>query len=84
MPDRREEEDEKEVTNPFVAIHRAVWRTVSGTAQSLRRQAPGARMIGEFAVKHVVSEAQKKMGGAEQAPPSTRPTDGTPTDEPGP
>lgn len=41
-------------------------------------------MIGEFAVKHVVSEAQKKMGGAEQAPPSTRPTDGTPADEPGP
>lgn len=62
MPHRREEEIE-EVTNPFVAVHRAVWKSLSDTVQSLRGQAPGARMVGEFAVKHVVNEAQKKMRG---------------------
>jgi hypothetical protein len=66
VPDRGEKEVEEEVTNPFVSVHRAVWRSVSDTVRSFRRQAPGARMIGEFAVKHVVNEAQKKFGGGDE------------------
>lgn len=57
------------MTNPLVSVHRAFWRSVSGTVQSIRRQAPGARMIGEFAVKHVISEANKRLGGDDHTGP---------------
>jgi len=63
------EEEVKEVTNPLVSIHRNLWRTVNNTVHSLRRQAPGARMVGEFAVKHAVSEAQRKLSS--NNPPTT-------------
>lgn len=66
------EEEIKEVTNPLVSAHRHFWRTVNNTVQSLRRQAPGARMVGEFAVKHAVSEAQRKLA------PNNTPTSDTP------
>lgn len=55
------EEEKEEVTNPFVRLHQHVWRTVGHTVESLRRQAPGARMIGEFAVKHAATEAQRRL-----------------------
>lgn len=42
-------------------LHRHVWQTIGSTVESLRRQAPGARMIGEFAVKHAANEAQKRL-----------------------
>ena len=39
----------------------AIVRKVSATISDLRRQAPGAKMVGEFAVKHVANEATKKI-----------------------
>ncbi len=59
------------MTNLFVSVHRAVWRSVSDTVRSIRRQAPGARMVGEFAVKHVVNEAHKKLNGGDHVHPSS-------------
>lgn len=59
------------MTHPLLAFHRAVVKSVSDTVQSLRRQAPGARMIGEFAVKHVANEANKKLRGTSNASDAT-------------
>jgi hypothetical protein len=36
-----------------------VFKQSADVVSSLRRQAPAARMIGEFAVKHLVNEAEK-------------------------
>lgn len=55
------EEEKEEVSNPLVRIHQHVWKTIGNTVESLRRQAPGARMIGEFAVKHAANEAQRRL-----------------------
>lgn len=61
MPSGFEEEDQEEVSNPLLRLHRHIWKTVGSTIDSLRQQAPGARMIGEFAVKHAANEAQKRL-----------------------
>jgi len=55
------QEEKEEVSNPLLRIHQHVWRTIGNSVESLRRQAPGARMIGEFAVKHAVNEAQRRI-----------------------
>lgn len=73
MPDRGEEEVE-EVTNPLVSIHRAVWKSLSERVASVRRQAPGARMVGEFAVKQAVKEAQRKVAPKAPAAPASAET----------
>lgn len=36
-------------------------RRVNAFVGSLRRQAPGARMVGEFAVKHATNEVKKRV-----------------------
>lgn len=66
------EEEKEEVSNQFLRLHRHVWRTIGSTVESLRRQAPGARMIGEFAVKHAVNEAQRRVQPQNK---STQPSD---------
>ena len=55
------EEEKEKVSNPLLRLHNHVWKTIGSTVESLRRQAPGARMIGEFAVKHAAAEAQKRL-----------------------
>jgi hypothetical protein len=49
------------VTNPLLSIHRAVWRKINQTMSDMKKQAPAARMVGEFAVKHVANEANKNI-----------------------
>lgn len=39
-------------------IHEAIKKT-SDVAMSIQRQAPAARMVGEFAVKQVIKELEK-------------------------
>ena len=43
----------------FNQIVFAAWKKSNHVATSLHRQAPGARMIGEFAVKQFAKEAEK-------------------------
>ncbi|CAB4668678.1 unannotated protein [freshwater metagenome] len=43
----------------FEHLASAAWKKSSEVASSLQRQAPGARMIGEFAVKQATKEAEK-------------------------
>lgn len=55
---------------------REVGEKIISFVQSLRRQAPAARMIGEFAVKQAAKEANKRIAGlsspsTEAAQPST-------------
>ena len=57
MPDVRKVAET--VTAPIVVLHRAILSTVS----SLRRQAPGARMVGEFVVKTGAQEAGRRIRG---------------------
>ena len=57
----RSGEEKEEVTNPLLSIHRAVWRKVLSTIDDLKKQAPAARMVGEFAVKHAANEANKNI-----------------------
>lgn len=45
--------------NVFEHIISTAWKKSSEVAASLQRQAPGARMIGEFAVKQATKEAEK-------------------------
>ena len=46
--------------NSFPTPHDVV-KKVADMVSSLRRQAPAARMIGEFAVKQAAKEANKKL-----------------------
>jgi hypothetical protein len=46
--------------NPF-ELHTKVWRLITHTISDMRKQAPGARMVGEFAVKQASKEASKKI-----------------------
>ena len=39
----------------------SLFRKISSTISGVRQQAPAARMVGEFAVKHVANEANKKI-----------------------
>lgn len=51
---------------------RAVGEKIISFVQSMRRQAPAARMIGEFAVKQAAKEANKKITGlSSSSSPST-------------
>lgn len=45
--------------NFFEHVISTAWKKSSELASSLQRQAPGARMIGEFAVKQATKEAEK-------------------------
>lgn len=62
----------------FVA---ALVRRIVGDAQraveDTRRQAPGARMVGEFTVRQIVKEARRRAGLSRQD--SSRPDSGTRT-----
>jgi hypothetical protein len=49
------------VTNPFLVIHRAVWRRMDQVVRDARSQAPAARMVGEFAVKQAAKEANRNF-----------------------
>jgi hypothetical protein len=57
----RSREEKEEVTNPLLSFHRAVWRKINETVNDMKKQAPAARMVGEFAVKHVANEANKNI-----------------------
>jgi hypothetical protein len=59
LPSDRQEKEE--VTNPFLQVHRAVWRRINQVVQETRSQAPAARMVGEFAVKQAAREANKNI-----------------------
>jgi leucyl aminopeptidase (aminopeptidase T) len=48
--------EEMKFFNQIVSV---AWKKSSDVATSLQRQAPGARMIGEFAVKQFAKEAEK-------------------------
>ncbi|MEY3656427.1 MAG: hypothetical protein RL114_785 [Actinomycetota bacterium] len=61
MRDGCRRKEKEEVTNFFLSIHRAVWRKVNSTVSDVKKQAPAARMVGEFAVKHVANEANKNI-----------------------
>lgn len=61
MRDGRSRKEKEEVTNPLLSIHRAVWRKIHETVNDVKKQAPAARMVGEFAVKHVANEANKNL-----------------------
>lgn len=41
------------------SVFSAAWKKSTEIASSLQRHAPGARMIGEFAVKQATKEAEK-------------------------
>jgi len=71
------EEEKEEVSNPFFRIHQRVWSTIGSTVESLRRQAPGARMIGEFAVKHAAQEAQRRLRPQDTSSNSSQASDTT-------
>lgn len=43
------------------ALPHAVYRKITTTIDGMRKQAPAARMVGEFAVKHLANEANKKI-----------------------
>lgn len=49
------------MTNPLLSFHRAVWRKINQTVTDMKKQAPAARMVGEFAVKHAANEANKNL-----------------------
>ena len=57
----RSREEKEEVTNPLLSFHRAVWRKINETVNDMKKQVPAARMVGEFAVKHVANEANKNI-----------------------
>ena len=61
MCNGRSREEKEEVTNPLLSFHRAVWRKINETVNDMKKQAPAARMVGEFAVKHVANEANKNI-----------------------
>jgi hypothetical protein len=54
-------EEKEEVIQPLLTLHRTVWRRIHRSIDDVKKQAPGARMVGEFAVKHVANEANKTL-----------------------
>ncbi len=52
-----------------------LWNRISKSVEEMRQQAPAARMVGEFAVKHVANEAQKKMTGFSQTSDTVPPAE---------
>jgi len=69
MPDERRYVPSlcEEVMTPFLTP-RQVANKVVDFVSSLRKQAPAARMIGEFAVKHAAQEANKRLRPTDSAP----------------
>lgn len=61
MRNGRSRKEKEEVTNPLLSFHRAVWRKINDTVNDMKKQAPAARMVGEFAVKQVANEANKNL-----------------------
>lgn len=53
--------EKEEVTNPLLSLHHAVWRRINETVADMKKQAPAARMVGEFAVKLAAQEANKNI-----------------------
>lgn len=51
--------------DPF-ALQKAFFKQVQRTVATLKTQAPGAKMVGEFAVKMAHGELKKKMNRSEQ------------------
>lgn len=49
------------MTNPLLSFHRTVWRKIHSAIDDAKKQAPAARMVGEFAVKHVANETNKNL-----------------------
>lgn len=49
--------------NPFDAVVRRVLRGAGQVVGDVRRQAPGARMVGEFTVRHLVREMRRRVEG---------------------
>lgn len=60
----------RQVVEALTAPVRAVGDAVARRADDIRRQAPGARMIGEFAVRTGLREVGKRLGGRQPGPPS--------------
>lgn len=54
-------------------IASVAWKKSSEIASSLQRQAPGARMIGVFAVKQATKEAEKMAQRVREVHSSLRP-----------
>jgi len=52
---------------PFLTPRQVADKVVDFVS-SLRKQAPAARMIGEFAVKHAAQEANKRLRPTDSAP----------------
>lgn len=52
---------------PFLTPKQAMTK-LSEFVSSMRKQAPAARMIGEFAVKQAAKEANKKLRPTDQQP----------------
>lgn len=49
--------------NSFDAVVRRVLRGAGQVVDDMRRQAPGARMVGEFTVRHLVREVRRRVEG---------------------
>lgn len=56
-------------------IPSAAWNKLASTVEGMRKQAPAARMVGEFAVKHLASEANKKISDITQPGGVQKPSD---------
>ena len=48
--------------NPF-SIARRVGESARRAIDDARRQAPGARMVGEFTVRQTIREIRRRLGG---------------------
>lgn len=49
--------------NPFAALVRRIAGETKRIIEDTQRQAPGARMIGEFTVRHAMREIRRRVGG---------------------
>lgn len=70
----------QEVTEAFRAAMDRAGRHASAAIESARRQAPAARLIGEFAVKHLLREVEKRRPGRQQ-PQTDGPLEGAASPE---
>jgi hypothetical protein len=57
----------------FLKLHELMWKRSNEVVQSLQKQAPGAKMVGQFAVKFAVSEASKILSRLTNKPVETTP-----------
>ncbi|MEY4632788.1 MAG: hypothetical protein RLZ18_160 [Actinomycetota bacterium] len=59
------------------ALPHVVYRKIATTIDGMRKQAPAARMVGEFAVKHLANEANKKIADVTKSQQPNDPTSST-------